>query len=298
MSENLYIASRQNNQGGGGTGVSTLAGTFIRKTRIAYSSILARDYWYVKPPGLDPSVDGITQLSDYKTTTTWTIDQAQFPSPEIVLTTQSSTSVSPIPTDFFRFIGFAGVAWRDGSVSIVNVSYRTLETDDFQNLLSFDVSQLRNNQPVIVYFDEIEASEIVIQFETVSSASLELALIYAGGNDDFIEFPHLPDQNFQPALWNSLNAPRQTPPLGNSFAPLILTNQGNEEVYRFSNLPADFLYSDYRRLVKSFRFYPVFSQWNSLDFPTQVIFGRMNINRANYSSGTIGSTSFRIRGSI
>lgn len=288
------------NSGGSSQGGSQTSNTH-NGTRIVYSNKLASGDFIVGPGETETSVIDEKSLYDYKTTTSITINSVDFTEePYIYASTRKPSDPYPYSERLFDFVALAGINFKSSGIQYVRI-YAHIDNGNgtySKNQVGFvDTRSFNDDQPFIVFFNETYSYKIDIEFQS-GIGDIDISLVYAGNSENYIKFPNGPDSGFQPGQWNNLNQERSVIPDGNSFGKTKMTNNGTEEVYSFTNLNTNFLNSEYRDFVKSFRYLPVFSQWNSFLFPKQVIFGRMSISRARYNDGGRGNVSFKIKGIV
>lgn len=297
---NTFVVPRSS-----GVSSTSISEIYERKTRIVYSNMIHQNDSIRAFSFENEDVEDYDNenLYDYKTTSDSTSISFRLNSePYLIFTTESSEGTAGSYEEFtIDFICLAGATFSSAGVGSVLLYYYEYDEDsgEYYDVLfsSYNVSEFRDNQPLCIFFNEVTTHKIKIKF-TEGNGDFFVDLIYAGNSDNYIKFESLPDTGFQPGFWNNKNSALQTVPSSNAAIPIVMSNKGTEEKYNFSLMSRDFAYSDFRKFINKYKGYPVFSQWNSLDYPDQVIFGRVEFGTTRHSSDDIISTSFSIEGEV
>lgn len=266
-------------------------------TKLAWSNKLADNPAFSENESSTTEQGEFNQVFDYTTTSRFNTFVA--PSATIVFkkSTHNVALPKPYPEDSFNYIALADVNWRTAGIIDIDFKYEQYNsgTDsyDIVDIGAVNVSEFSDFQPLMIAFDEINTSSIIISMNV--AGSLIIGLWYAGKT---LDFPVTPDGGFTPGKWNNANNEKAKRISSNAFGSSPLTNDGTEEDYKFSSLPVSFLDTEYRSFIKSFRFHPVFSMWSPQSFQSDVIFGRIKIEKTIYKNGITGATGFKIRGIV
>lgn len=196
-------------------------------------------------------------------------------------------------------VAIAGVPWFDEGVtsvrgeveSVVDIENDITETVEVFNI---DTTTFEDNKIVMANFGGFAAKSVRIYFE--ASGTVTVSIIQFG---IAFEFPGLPDDGFQPGAFNSIDEQNALRTVTNRFGSVDIVQRGTEEVYSFTYLPQEFVNQDFAQLISEIKSQvqnPVFISWNPKDFPLDVMFGRIDIGNAVYSTRVHGSVSFNVKG--
>lgn len=274
-------------------------------TKVIYESLISNEAFRVVPGQEEQTETNIEELTDYRTTTSYTVDlydDNDIPVPDnglIRITTQKTDNLYPFPTYSFDFIAISGLEFEKYDIYSIKIYYLKDNNSggyDRVYLGPVDLSGKKDFSPVVAYFNLVQTHELIIEIQS-NSKVVDIELIYAGGPDQYLQMPNSPGVGFKKASWNNLNSAFASNLQGTGITSEIMTNDGTEEDYNFKNVNLDFMYSEFKKFRKEFSYFPVFSQWNPRYFPSDVIFGRMEVGKSRITNAG-ANVSFKIQGII
>lgn len=245
-------------------------------------------------------------LNDYKTTTSLVIESEDFSStPYLCFSTFGVNNgfpgqYYPFVEHTFTNICIAGATWSSSSVDFLNL-YKYTDNGDRtytrELFATIDMSEYKDNQPLMYFFNEVTTHKVDIEFVGMS-VGISLSLVYLGDDVNALIMPNGPDEGFMPAKWNNGNTTRTNIQSGDGFGPVQTYEGLRPEKYTFSEISVDFMNLEYRAFLSKFRYFPVFSQWNSFLESRDTIFGKLTKQPCSYVTVGTSRIAFDIMGVI
>lgn len=262
-----------------------------KSTRISYyNEIAENDSISITSDGDSSTALDLEYLSDYMNTSRYNFGRTG--------TGTINIETGEIEASFLcDHIAVAGVNWRNADITNVSVSIDVLVDEnqiETTEVINVDTSTFDNNKVLMGSFASKSVSKISITFTatgTVSVSIIQTGLAF--------EFPSLPDDGFQPGAWNSIDDQSSLKTSTGNLGGVSIRKKGTEERYNFSFLPQEFMNEFWAPFIYDFKKEnknPIFIQWNPTEFPLDVIYGKIDIGSARYSTRIHGTISFNVKG--
>ena len=181
------------------------------------------------------------------------------------------------------YIGISGVNWFSSGTSV------TIR-DAGDNVLGSS-SGLRDNQPLLIFFEKQNYIRIKVQFSSANT-SLEVGEISFG---ESMEFPRNVSVGYKPARWDINLRSSSNVTQNNQFGGSIIRPQSVTESFSINHVEIDFVETDYVNFLHSAIGLPVFFAWNKNN-QHQAVYGHWESSQPSFESAYLSSVSFDIIG--
>lgn len=157
-----------------------------------------------------------------------------------------------------------------------------------------ELSGMRNNQPVFLSFDSVTTAQVRFKFIS-NTTGLTIGELFTGSS---LEFPKPVSVGYRPGKWASKDKVSNNDTQANAFGRSTVIQRGTEERVSIPNITYQWMNANWADFVRDAQGYPVWFSWDSVSFPTDVIYGRWEANAPSFRSSLYSEISLTIKGQV
>lgn len=173
----------------------------------------------------------------------------------------------------------------------INISFYLWDANTLQYDLIVTATSGRDNQPVMVVFENQISSKVKIEIN--AGAPFQIGELAFG---ECLKMPVTPSVGFQPARWDTKDEITHHVSEYNNFGRSTINTRGNSEVLPFNMIPHTFMRDVWAYFIDEAKGLPIWVAWNQQKYPAECIYGKWSQDKPAYKSPLFSGFTLTVDG--